>query len=392
MLKRHCGCCLVLVSTLLFHGCGEGEERYPLRFQSGDPESDLAPRFFPKGGKIELAPITLEGREGHDHLRGVLHVGPEAPAETDRTVVLGRSAEGGPYDRLWVDRDGDGDPETVPVLEAEVRELRGKTWSSFGEATLSVRHPEDGADDVQEYGVKFWLAVEDPAAPPEALRCGRTGFKTASLEIDGRRLLVFLADGGNDGNFGRGDWWTVAEGDRLARPFNHRTSRDVGDFAWALGRAWMLELEGTAGLRGALVSHDPGITLEEDEMRRDTYRDDRLAPRAEEPVVFRTDANEAIARARREGKPYFVKFEAEWCGPCKQMDKLVYTAESVAKAAEGVVSIKVDGDERKDLCEQLGVEGFPAGVLFDGSGEEVARFSGYRSVAQMTAFFGKAPE
>jgi len=390
MQTRVRGGSLILISALLAAGCGGGPEKHALHFQDGDPDSDLAPRFHPKGTTVVLEPAPDGALEGHDALLGTMRLGPGVGEEVLRRLALGRSSKGGPYDRLQADLNGDDALAGEPVVEAEVNAARGKTWSSFRGITLAVRHDEEGEDLLRAYRVNCWLAVEDTAIPPEELWCAGTGYWTASLKIGRVPHLVFLSDGDNDGVFGEGDSWTVVAGENLAEPYNIKTRRDVGDFAWALGRAWMLELEGTSGRRGTLVSHDPGITPEEDEVRRDTYRADRLAAKAKEPIVFRADADEAIAQARKEGKPYFVKFEAEWCGSCLQMDKLVYTAESVARAAEGVVCIKVDGDERKDLCERFGAEIFPAGVLFDGTGEEVARFRGYRSVRQMTAFFEKA--
>ena len=50
----------------------------------------------------------------------------------------------------------------------------------------------------------------------------------------------------------------------------------------------------------------------------------------------------------------------------------------------------VDGDARKDLVEKYEVKGYPTGILFDAQGKEVARYSGYRSVKEMAAFFPKS--
>jgi thioredoxin-like negative regulator of GroEL len=71
------------------------------------------------------------------------------------------------------------------------------------------------------------------------------------------------------------------------------------------------------------------------------------------------------------------------------MDQLVFTAKDVAAAAEGIISITVDGDARKDLREKHKVAAYPTGVLFDAAGKEIARFVGYQSVKQMSAFLKK---
>ena len=71
------------------------------------------------------------------------------------------------------------------------------------------------------------------------------------------------------------------------------------------------------------------------------------------------------------------------------MNELVFTAQEVVDAATGVVCIKVDGDERKDLVEKHKVTGYPTGVLLNESNEEIARFLGYASVKQTKELFSK---
>jgi len=68
------------------------------------------------------------------------------------------------------------------------------------------------------------------------------------------------------------------------------------------------------------------------------------------------------------------------------MTEMVFTARDVVDAADGVICVKVDGDERKDLVERFSVNGYPTGVVLAPDGTEAGRFVGYQSVSQMTAF------
>ena len=128
------------------------------------------------------------------------------------------------------------------------------------------------------------------------------------------------------------------------------------------------------------------MTPEEDSIKRDPYGADRAAARAEKPLEFRHDVDAAIAEAAEKKLPCFIKFETTWCGPCKTMTQYVFTAKDVVDASAGIICVKVDGDERKDLVERFAVKGYPTGVMLSAGGEEAGRFLGYQRVVEMTAF------
>src|SRR5262249_59897229 len=134
---------------------------------------------------------------------------------------------------------------------------------------------------------------------------------------------------------------------------------------------------------------DPSITEEQDSIKRDLYREDRLAERATKPVAFRQDIDTALKDAARRRSTCFLKFETEWCGPCKLMTSFVFTAKAVADAADGLTCIVIDGDVRKDLTEKHAVNAYPTGILLDANGREIARYVGYQSVKETTAFLKK---
>jgi thioredoxin-like negative regulator of GroEL len=74
------------------------------------------------------------------------------------------------------------------------------------------------------------------------------------------------------------------------------------------------------------------------------------------------------------------------------MTDLVFTAKDVVDASAGVVCIKVDGDERKDLVERFAVSAYPTGIMLAADGSEAARFVGYQHVAEMAAFLKEKRE
>ena len=112
----------------------------------------------------------------------------------------------------------------------------------------------------------------------------------------------------------------------------------------------------------------------------------------DKPVPFRKDVDTALQDVAAKKAAYSIKFETDWCVPCKQMAELVFTAKDVADAADGLICLIVDGDARKDLTEKHQVKGYPTGILFDVSSKEIARYTGYQSVKETTAFFQKAKQ
>ena len=69
------------------------------------------------------------------------------------------------------------------------------------------------------------------------------------------------------------------------------------------------------------------------------------------------------------------------------MDRWVYTAEMVVSAAAGIIAVKVDGDEHRDLVRRFAVTAYPTMILLSASGVEIRRARGYRGVDAMAKFF-----
>jgi thiol-disulfide isomerase/thioredoxin len=373
---------------LLVLGAGRAQaepQAHVFKLRPGEAGSKLAPRYSPKGFKVPLVPLAQGPEEGHDHRQGRLRLGPPHNQGEGVLLVLARSEPGKPYDLLWIDRDRNGSVADEAVQRVKPRTSRGSVYTSY-QADLPVNHGSSTEPRWESYAIGLWIAVESEEQPPAFIRFSRRGFLIGSVALDGKQHDIVLSDANNDAVFGEGDWWALLE--RTEGTVNDMaSSRKVGDFAWAGGQAYKLELLGTAGGEARIVPFDPGITPEEDARKRDRYWDDKHAARAEQPVSFARDVAAALEKARAGEAFYFLDFETVWCGPCKVMDRLVYTAKDVAAAAKGILCIKVDGDEHKDLKARHKVVGFPTGILFDPQGKEVARFTGYQSVKQMTAFF-----
>jgi hypothetical protein len=354
---------------------------HPLEFELRNPKSPLAPRISPKATQINLLPTELAGIKGQDHLIGRIPLGVHAVHGDGQLIALGRTKGDRPYDLLFIDTDLDDDLADEKPVAASPKVIRDKWWSSF-EGELKAIHSE-GPDGAIAYPVSIWVTAETPEETPSLVRYTRRGFSVANIIIEGIEYTVLVSDGNNDGVIGKGDFWRI-DGDN---PQASTDWRRMPDHCWAEGKAWKLVMEGTDGRSGTLYNFDAGRTQADDDAARDPYRADKDAPRAKTPLKFEDDFEVAMKKAADANQPCFLEFQTEWCGPCRVMEELVFTAKEVVTAAEGIVCVRVDGDKRKDLAEKYRVTGYPAGIMLDATGKEIGRTGGYQSVKKMSAFF-----
>jgi thiol:disulfide interchange protein DsbD len=87
----------------------------------------------------------------------------------------------------------------------------------------------------------------------------------------------------------------------------------------------------------------------------------------------------AFSRAKSEGKPVLVSFEAEWCVWCKKLDSTTYRDTAVMSLiSDSMVPLILDVDGAgQAISDAHGVESLPTVLVFSPSGEEVGRINGY---------------
>ena len=87
----------------------------------------------------------------------------------------------------------------------------------------------------------------------------------------------------------------------------------------------------------------------------------------------------AFSRAKNEGKPVLVSFEAEWCVWCKKLDSTTYRDSAVMSLiAESLVPLTLDVDKAgSELSDEHGVESLPTVLVFSPDGQEQGRINGY---------------
>lgn len=99
---------------------------------------------------------------------------------------------------------------------------------------------------------------------------------------------------------------------------------------------------------------------------------------AGKPPIFAALSFEDARRANAGDKILVVKATAEWCGPCKQMDKTTWRDEKVvAWFKSSGTAISVDVDEEEKVAQDLKIEAMPTMIAFK-EGKEFDRVVGFQ--------------
>jgi thiol:disulfide interchange protein len=107
------------------------------------------------------------------------------------------------------------------------------------------------------------------------------------------------------------------------------------------------------------------------------------------PIWFHS-RKDALAQARKTGKPILVDVNTTWCGPCQMMKRDVFLKPSFAKEAARWVLFDMDGDKHAELASFYGVQGFPTLLVLNSRGKVVMRQEGYGGPAATLKFLERA--
>lgn len=97
---------------------------------------------------------------------------------------------------------------------------------------------------------------------------------------------------------------------------------------------------------------------------------------------WKTDYHTALKQARAENKLLLLHFYADWCMPCKRMERETLSSYELSRQfGDKVIAVKVNGEHHPELLQKFGVQSYPSDVFVNSEERIEAESSNFLALA-----------
>ncbi len=112
---------------------------------------------------------------------------------------------------------------------------------------------------------------------------------------------------------------------------------------------------------------------------------------ADQQITWVIYSPEILEQAQEDGVPVIIDFYADWCIPCKELDKFTFTDQRVMELSSQMLMVKADLThfqtiETQQLRDKFNIKGVPTIVFLDNTGLEIQalRLIGYEDAEKFS--------
>lgn len=107
-------------------------------------------------------------------------------------------------------------------------------------------------------------------------------------------------------------------------------------------------------------------------------------------IIWEQNLDSAFNLASLSNKTIMIEFMAEWCPPCKRMEKETFTNERVIKRSSEFIFVKIDVDKHQDIAKEYkrnakkyGGIGIPNIIFIDNDKNVIHQTVGFLNADQL---------
>ena len=105
-------------------------------------------------------------------------------------------------------------------------------------------------------------------------------------------------------------------------------------------------------------------------------------PAMGDEIQWLKSLEQAKQQAQETKRPILIHFDADWCGPCKRLDRMVFSNAELAKAINaGVVPVRLNVDKHPKIADEFGIDALPTDVYLSMDGEVISSQASPRTTA-----------
>jgi thiol:disulfide interchange protein len=109
-----------------------------------------------------------------------------------------------------------------------------------------------------------------------------------------------------------------------------------------------------------------------------------------ETMTWVSDYHMGIKESVEKNRAAMLFFTADWCPPCVELKKHVFSDPKVVTASKALVNISIDVDVYRNVMHEYRVRGVPAIFFFTPQDRKLKKFEGRRSVKNLVKHMNAA--